>query len=88
MESKRLQSRGTATEIASKRKLIRCKIDLGATGFTRGFSKVKFITVGEQITAEKLIEKRKVMMISKAMIMNIGITFMSCRPKRFCIYYY
>ena len=30
--------------------------------------------VGEQITAEQLIEKRKVMTISKAMIMNIGIT--------------
>ena len=30
------------------------------------------ITVGEQITAEQLIEKCIVMMISKAMIMNIG----------------
>ena len=36
--------------------------------------------VGEQITAEQLIEKRKVMMISKAMIMNIGITSVSSRP--------
>ena len=45
-------------------------------------------TVGEQITAEQLIEKRIVMMISKAMIMNIGITSMTSRPKRFCIYYY
>ena len=36
--------------------------------------KIANITVGEQITAEQLIEKRKVMMISKAMIMNIGIT--------------
>ena len=32
------------------------------------------ITVGEQITIEQLIEKRIVMKISKAMIMNIGIT--------------
>ena len=30
-------------------------------------------TVGEQIIAEQLIEKRKVMTISKAMIMNIGV---------------
>ena len=30
--------------------------------------------VGEQITAEQLIEKHIVMMISKAMIMNMGIT--------------
>ena len=42
----------------------------------------------EQITAEQLIEKRKVMTISKAMIMNIGITSMSSRPKQFYIYYY
>ena len=34
-------------------------------------------TVGEQITAEQLIEMRKVMTISKAMIVNIGIT--SCQ---------
>ena len=33
--------------------------------------------VGEQITAEQLIEKRKVMTISKTMIMNIGITSVS-----------
>ena len=30
------------------------------------------ITVGEQITAEQLIEKRIITMTSKAMIMNIG----------------
>ena len=35
-----------------------------------------------------MIEKRKVMTISKAMIMNIGITSVSSRLKRFCIYYY
>ena len=35
--------------------------------------KIANITVGEQITAEQLIEKRIVMAISKAMIMNIGI---------------
>ena len=45
-------------------------------------------TVGEQITAEQFIEKRKVMTISKAMIMNIDIMSVSSRPKRFCIYYY
>ena len=36
--------------------------------------KIAYITMGEQITAEELIEKSIVMMISKAMIMNIGIT--------------
>ena len=36
-------------------------------------------TVGEQISVEQLIEKRKVMTISKAMIMNIGITSVSSR---------
>ena len=46
------------------------------------------ITVGEQITVEQLIEKRKVMTISKAMIMNIGIGSVSSRPTRACIYYY
>ena len=50
--------------------------------------KIENNTVGEQITAEQLIEKYKVMMISKAMIMNIGITSVSSRPKLFCIYYY
>ena len=39
------------------------------------------ITVGEQITVEQLIEKRKVMMISKEMIMNIGITPVSSKLK-------
>ena len=43
--------------------------------------KIAYITVGEQITAEQLIEKRIVMKISKAMIMNIGITSVSSRPK-------
>ena len=34
--------------------------------------KIACITVGEQITAEQLIEKRIIMGISKAMIMNIA----------------
>ena len=42
--------------------------------------KVAYITVGEQITGEQLIEKRIVMMISKAMVMNIGITSVLSRP--------
>ena len=50
--------------------------------------KIACITVSEQITAEQLIQKRIVMKISKAMIMNIGITSVSSRPKRFYIYYY
>ena len=42
------------------------KIDPGAIGFTSGFSgEHKYSTVGEQITAEKLIEKCIVMRISR-----------------------
>ena len=42
------------------------KIDLGAIGFTRGFSQDSMIiTVGEQITVEQLIEKRIIMRISR-----------------------
>ena len=38
----------------------------GAIGFTRGFSQDSIsITVGEQITVEQLIEKRKVMRLSR-----------------------
>ena len=60
----------------------------GAIGFTSGFSQDSIsITVGEQITAEQLIEKRIVMIISKAMIMSIGITFVSTRPTPASIYY-
>ena len=58
------------------------RIDPGAIGFTSGFSREhKFSTVGEQITVEKLIELSIVMMTSKAMIMNIGIMFVTSRPK-------
>ena len=65
------------------------KIDPGAIGFTSGFSQEhKYFTVGEQITAEQMIEKRIIMMTSKAMIMNIGITSVSSRPTPACIYYY
>ena len=53
----------------------------GGIGFTIGFSLEGKRTMGVQITVEQLIEKRKVMTISKAMIMNIGITSMSTRPK-------
>ena len=42
------------------------KIDLGAIGFTSGFSQDSIsITVGEQITVEQLIEKCIVMRISR-----------------------
>ena len=37
----------------------------GGIGFTRGFSQDRKNTVGEQITAEQLIEKRIVMRISR-----------------------
>ena len=52
-----------------------------AIGFTRSFSLEQKHTMDEQITVEQLIEKRKVMKISKAMIMNIGITSVTSRPK-------
>ena len=52
------------------------KIDPGAIGFTSGFSQDRIsITVGEQITVEQLIEPRKVVTISMAMIISIGIHF-------------
>ena len=57
------------------------RIDPGAIGFTSGFFKIACIVVGEQIIAKQLIEERIIMKISKAMIMNIGITSMSSRPK-------
>ena len=60
----------------------------GGIGSLGASLKIEISTVGEQITAEQLIEKRKVMTISKAMIMNIGIMPVSSRTKRFCIYYY
>ena len=63
------------------------RIDPGAIVFTRGFS-LGTHTVGKQITVEQLIEKRIVMMISKAMIINIGITSMTSKPTPACIYYY
>ena len=44
---------------------IRLKIDPGARGFTRDFSIEGKHMVSEQITVEQLIEKRKVMTISK-----------------------
>ena len=65
------------------------KIDPGAIGFTSGFSQEhKYFTVGEQITAEQLIKKCINMKTSQAMIVDIGITSVSSRTKRFCIYYY
>ena len=62
------------------------KIDLGAIVFTRGFSLERKHTVGKQITVEQLIEKRKVMTISKALILNIGIMSVSSRLTPVCIY--
>ena len=64
------------------------RIDPGAIGFTSGFSQAhKYSTVGEQITVEKLIEKRIIMRLS-GMIMYIGITSETSRPTPACIYYY
>ena len=64
-------------------------IDLGAIGFTSGFSQEhKYSTVGKQITIGQLIEEKIIMTISKSMIMYIGITSKTSRSRRFCIYYY
>ena len=38
------------------------------------------ITVGERITVEQLIEPRKVVTLSMAMIISIGITSKTSRP--------
>ena len=66
---------------------IRWKIDPGPQVSLEASLLKENNTVGEQITVEQLIEKRKVMTISKEMIMHIGITSVSSRPKQFCIYY-
>ena len=41
------------------------KEDPGAVGFTSGFSREKWQTVGEQITIGQLIELQIIMMISR-----------------------
>ena len=48
--------------------------------FTSGFSHESKYTVGEQIIVEQLIEPRKVVMSSMAMIISIGITSKTSRP--------
>ena len=64
------------------------RIDPGAIGFTSGFSQEhKYSTVGEQITIEQLTEL-SIVMRYLGMIMHIGNTSVTSRPKRFCIYYY
>ena len=60
----------------------------GAILFTRSFSLERKHTVGKQITVEELIEKHIVIMIFKAMIMNIGIMPVTSKPTPTCIYYY
>ena len=50
-----------------------------AIGSLEASLKIANNTVGEQITVEQLLEKRKVMTRSKTMIMNIGITSVSSR---------
>ena len=61
---------------------------MGAIAFTRDFPLKQKHMVGKQITAEQLIEERKVMTISKAMFMNIGNTYVRSRLTPACIYYY
>ena len=57
-----------------------CEVDLGAIVFIEASLKIANNTVGEQITVEQLTEPRKVMTISKAMIIHIGITSGTIRP--------
>ena len=52
----------------SVRLKIWCGVDPGAIVLLEASLKIENITVGEQITVEQLIEPRKVMTISKAMI--------------------
>ena len=64
------------------------RIDPGAIGFTSGFSQEhKYFTVGERITVEQLRELSIVMRISRHDHVY-GITSVTSRSKRFCIYYY
>ena len=60
----------------------------GAIVFSRGFSLERKYMLGKLITVEHLTEKRIVMTISKAMIMNIGITSVTSRPPPARIYDY
>ena len=84
-----MQSTIKAKEINKYWKINMIKIDPGAIGFTNGFSQEhKYFTVGEQITVEQLIEKLKVMTISKAMVKNIGIISLTSGPTPAYIYYY
>ena len=61
-----MQSKIKAKEITKYWKINMMKIDLGAIGFTSGFSREhKYFTVGEQITVEQLNELSIVMRISR-----------------------
>ena len=64
------------------------KIDPMAIGFTKGFFLEENIRWVNKLNIEQLIKKRVVMTISKAMIMNIGIMFMTSRLTLVYIYYY
>ena len=62
----KMQSKIKAIKITKYWKINMMKIDLGAIGFTSGFSQDSIrITIGEQITVEQLIEKRIIMRLSR-----------------------
>ena len=62
----KMQSKIKAKEITKYWKINMMKIDLGAIGFTSGFSQEhKYFTVGEQTTVEQLTELSIVMRISR-----------------------
>ena len=62
----KMQSKIKANEITKCWKVNMNKIDLGAIGFTSGFSQEhRYFTVGEQITVEQLTELSIVMRISR-----------------------
>ena len=70
MQSKKVKGKVKKQSKIKVMEIDMMRIDPGAIGFTSGFSREhKYSTVGEQITVEQLIEKCKVMTISKLMIM-------------------
>ena len=62
----KMQSKIKAKEITKYWKINMMKIDLGAIGFTSGFSQEhKYLTASERITVEQLTELSIVMIISR-----------------------
>ena len=66
MQSKKEKGKVKAKQVNKAMEINMMRIDLGAIGFTSGFSREhKYSTVGEQITVEQLTELSIVMSISR-----------------------